>query len=207
VAYVALRTALTRLVADKSGVRAVADSPYNQSPARHFSARARSGGRCRSCWRAGDTALLAGATWDELLVAGRWPMPRRIARLEDWAAVHRTDPAPSAVGDLSGACTVARQSPADRSAATTIRPFATGYNRAGSACAPPMQRCRANVFDVGAWDNCQWIVFHGASGHTGSPDLRQPECDLGPPGKMVPMLYDWNKIEACATSHQQLLPS
>ena len=25
------------------------------------------------------------------------------------------------------------------------------------------------VFDVGAWDKCQWIVFHGASGHPASP--------------------------------------
>ena len=35
------------------------------------------------------------------------------------------------------------------------------------------------VFDVGAWDNCRWIVFHGASGHPASPYLREPERDLG----------------------------
>ena len=62
------------------------------------------------------------------------------------------------------------------------------------------------VFDVGAWDNCQWIVFHGASGHTGSPTYDNQNA-IWAAGKMVPMLYDWNKIEACATSHQQLLPS
>ena len=24
------------------------------------------------------------------------------------------------------------------------------------------------VFDVGAWENCQWVIFHGASGQPGS---------------------------------------
>jgi penicillin amidase len=49
-------------------------------------------------------------------------------------------------------------------------------------------------------------VFHGASGHTGSATYDNQNA-IWAAGKMVPMLYAWDKIEACATSHQQLLPS
>ena len=62
------------------------------------------------------------------------------------------------------------------------------------------------VFDVGAWDNSQWIVFHGASGNPGSSTYDNQNATWAA-GKMVPMLYGWDKIEACATSHQQLHPS
>ena len=87
VAYVALRTALTKLVADRSGVRAVADSPYTKVPPGIF-------GESQIWWtvpqllRAGDTALLAGATWDELLVQALADAAKDCPA-EDWAAMHR----------------------------------------------------------------------------------------------------------------------
>ena len=49
------------------------------------------------------------------------------------------------------------------------------------------------------------IVFHGASGHTGSSTYDNQNATWAA-GKMVPMLYAWDKIEASSTSHQQLLP-
>ena len=107
VAYVALRTALTKLVADRSGVRAVADSPYTKIPPGIF-------GESQIWWtvpqllRAGDTALLAGATWDELL-ARALADAAKDCPTEDWGDHAQADPAPSAVGGLSGACAVARQ--------------------------------------------------------------------------------------------------
>jgi penicillin G amidase len=62
------------------------------------------------------------------------------------------------------------------------------------------------VYDVGAWDNCRWIVFHGASGHPGSPfyDNQNP---IWAKGELVPMLYDWTTIEASSAAHQQLRPA
>jgi penicillin amidase len=83
--------------------------------------------------------------------------------------------------------------------------FATGYiarlgMRAASAA------LSRYVFDVGDWDNCSWIVFHGASGHPASPYYDNQNV-IWAAGKMVPMLYDWRKIEAGASSHQRLLPS
>jgi penicillin amidase len=59
------------------------------------------------------------------------------------------------------------------------------------------------VFDVGAWDNCRWIVFHGTSGHPASPFYRDQNAAWAK-GEMVPMLYDWDEIKSSAISHQQI---
>jgi len=87
VAYVALRTALTKLVADKSGVRGVADSPYTKIPPGIF-------GESQIWWtvpqllRANDTALLGGANWDELLAQALADAAKECPA-EDWATIHR----------------------------------------------------------------------------------------------------------------------
>src|SRR5262249_13414850 len=49
------------------------------------------------------------------------------------------------------------------------------------------------VFDVGNWDNCAWIVFHGASGHPASPHYADQHRAWAA-AEMVPMLYDWSVI-------------
>ena len=59
------------------------------------------------------------------------------------------------------------------------------------------------VFDVGAWDNCRWIVFHGASGHPASSFYRNQNA-IWARGELVPMLYDWDAIRGAASSHQQI---
>jgi len=56
---------------------------------------------------------------------------------------------------------------------------------------------------VGAWDNCRWIVFHGASGHPASPFHRNQNA-IWAKGELVPILYDWATIKGAASSHQQL---
>jgi penicillin amidase len=49
------------------------------------------------------------------------------------------------------------------------------------------------VFDVGNWDNCAWVVFHGASGHPASPHYADQHAAWAA-AEMVPMLYDWSVI-------------
>ena len=192
VAYVALRTALTRLVADRSGVRAVADSPYTKVPPGIF-------GESQIWWtvpqllRAGDTALLAGANWDELL-AQALADAAKDCPAEDWAAVHR----PILRHPLSATYpehAPLLDKPCGPLGGDNDTPFATGYIARLGMRATYAALSRY-VFDVGAWDNCQWIVFHGASGHAGSPTYDNQNA-IWAAGKMVPMLYDWNKIEAC----------
>jgi len=83
--------------------------------------------------------------------------------------------------------------------------FATGYVARLGMRATYASLCRY-VFDVGAWDNCKWIVFHGSSGHTASPWYDNQNATWAA-GEMVPMLYDWTKIEQSTTTHQQLFPT
>jgi penicillin amidase len=202
VAYVALRTALTKLVADRSGVRAVSESPYTKVPPGIF-------GESQIWWtvpqllRANDTGLLAGANWDQLLTQALNDAAKECPS-GDWASVHRpilrhplSAIYPEHAASLDKACGLL--------GGDNDTPFATGYiARLGmKATYAALSRY---VFDVGAWDNCQWIVFHGASGHTASPSYDNQNATWAA-GKMVPMLYDWSRIAAEATSHQQLLPS
>ena len=59
------------------------------------------------------------------------------------------------------------------------------------------------VFDVGAWENCRWIVFHGVSGEPGHP-FHMNQNAAWAAGEMVPMLYDWTVIPGQASSRQRL---
>jgi penicillin G amidase len=59
------------------------------------------------------------------------------------------------------------------------------------------------VFDVGAWENCRWIVFHGASGEPGNP-WHMNQNPAWAAGELVPMLYDWAKIADEAAARQRL---
>lgn len=51
------------------------------------------------------------------------------------------------------------------------------------------------VFDVGNWDQCQWIVIDGSSGNHGDPH-RMDQHALWAQCEMVPMLYNWKLIHA-----------
>ena len=59
------------------------------------------------------------------------------------------------------------------------------------------------VFDVGDWENCRWSVFHGASGHPGSPHYKDQNVPWSA-CQMVPMRYGWEGIAATAESKQVL---
>src|SRR5262249_43925920 len=83
--------------------------------------------------------------------------------------------------------------------------FATGYSCARGTRALYASLCRY-VYDVGAWENCRWITFHGASGHPGSKWYDNQNATWAT-GEMVPMLYDWTTIAAQASAHMQLCPA
>jgi len=199
VAYVALRTALTKLVADRSGVRAVSESPYTRVPPGIF-------GESQIWWtvpqllRANDTGLLAGANWDELLTQALNDAAKECPS-GDWATVHRpilrhplSAIYPEHAALLDKACGLV--------GGDNDTPFATGYiARLGmKATYAALSRY---VFDVGAWDNCRWIVLNGSSGHPGSPFYRNQNATWAK-GEMVPMLYDWETIKSAAISHQEI---
>lgn len=62
------------------------------------------------------------------------------------------------------------------------------------------------VFDVSDWNNSAWIVPLGASGHPGSPHYTD-QAPIWGEVKLVPMLYDWDRIAEDAESRQELRPA
>ena len=61
------------------------------------------------------------------------------------------------------------------------------------------------VFDTSDWNNSAWIVPLGASGHPGSPHYAD-QAPIWGELKLIPMLYDWDRIAENAVSRQELRP-
>ncbi|WP_178131198.1 penicillin acylase family protein [Reyranella sp. CPCC 100927] len=197
-AYVAVRLALTKLVADRSGLRAVAQSPWAQVPPGTV-AENQLWWAVPGLLRADDATLLRGASWDELL---RLALAQASATpLEPWGVAHRprfTHPLSATFPDQ--AAELDRLSAPVGGDNDTV--FATGCVAAIGTRAVYASLSRY-VFDVGAWQNCRWIVFHGASGEPGSP-WHMNQNAAWAAGEMVPMLYDWAAVTAGATQHRHL---
>lgn len=197
-AYVAVRLALTRLVAEASGLTAMTRNPYAQVPPGTLP-------EVQLWWatpgllRAGDTSLLGGAGWDDLL-------RRALARaaqeaLAPWGAAHlpRFTHALSAAFPGEAARLDRLSAPVGGDNDTV---FATGCSAAIGMRAVYGSLARY-VFDVGAWENCRWIVFHGASGEPHSPWYMN-QNPIWAKGEMVPMLYDWTAVRSAAVDHLHL---
>ncbi|GGC89994.1 penicillin acylase family protein [Chelatococcus reniformis] len=197
-AYVAVRLALTRLVARRSGLVAVAASPYAQVPPGTV-AENQLWWAVPGLLRAGDEMLLGGASWDDLLRQALEEVA--VAPPQAWGVLHR----PRFIHPLSAvfpeqAATLDRVSEPVGGDNDTI--FATGCVATIGPRAVYASLARY-VFDVGAWENSRWIVFHGASGEPESPwHLNQNAAWAA--GEMVPMLYDWATITAGALAHRRL---
>ena len=59
------------------------------------------------------------------------------------------------------------------------------------------------AFDVGAWENSRWAVFHGVSGHPGSPHYAD-QHPVWADAAMVPMTHDWQALDRTAWWRQRL---
>jgi penicillin amidase len=182
-------------------VKAVADSPYAKVPPGIF-------GETQIWWtvpqllRVNDIGLLKGASWNELLTQALVDAAADCPS-GAWAEVHR----PTLRHLLSAAYPEHARlldKPCAEVGGDNDTVFMSGYiARLGPrAVSSALSRY---AFDVGAWDNCRWIVFHGASGHPGSPCYDNQNA-LWAKGEMVPMLYDWDRIAEEASAHQQLCP-
>ena len=197
-AYNATRLALTKLVAVRSGLAAVAQTPY---------ARVAPGliPENQLWWtvlgllRADDRSLLGGASWDELLVEALIEAAK--SPLSEWGAAHLpqlTHPLSALFPEQSAA--LDRVSAPVGGDNDTV--FATGCSASVGARAVYGSLSRY-VFDVGAWENCRWIVFHGVSGEPGDK-WHMNQNAAWAAGEMIPMLYDWGNIAREASAHQRL---
>jgi penicillin G amidase len=197
-AYQAVRRALTKLVAARSGLATVTRSPFARvSPG--LVPENQLWWTVPGLLRNDDRSLLGGATWDDLLHQAL--VEAAASPLEEWGVVHLprlTHPLSASFPEQAAA--LDRVSMPVGGDNDTV--FATGCQASIGARAVYGSLSRY-VFDVGAWENCRWIVFHGASGEPGNP-WHMNQNPAWAAGELVPMLYDWAKIAGESASRQRL---
>jgi penicillin amidase len=197
-AYNAVRLALTKVVAARSGLAGAAKSPFAEV-APGVIPENQLWWTVPGLLRNDDRTLLNGASWDELL--GEALALAAAEPVAEWGAAHRPQlnhPMAALFPDKAGSLN--RLSAVVGGDNDTI--FATGCAASVGPRAVYGSLSRY-AFDVGAWDNCRWVVFHGASGEPGSP-WHMNQNAAWAAGEMAPMLYDWVAITEQAVSHQRL---
>ena len=198
-AYARLRLALTRIVADRSGLSGVVCAP-------EATLLGQTAMLTHLWWvvpallRENDTRWLNGIGWDEAL---------RLAAIEAasqpparWGDVH-APVTPHPLSPLFPAAAGKLDTGSVRIGGDNDTVFATGL-QAGEGLATRYSALARHVFDVGEWDNCRWIVFQGASGEPGHPHRSDQNEEWGR-CETVPMLYRWQTIESVATL-ERLIP-
>ncbi|KAB7575631.1 hypothetical protein ET532_019310, partial [Verminephrobacter sp. Larva24] len=149
--------------------------------------------------RADDRALLGGASWSEVLTQALQEVAREPAAA--WGARHRLLLQHPLAAVFPGETMLA---PRDMGAigGDNETVFSAGYLAHLGMHAHYASVARY-VFDVGQWDDCRWIVFHGASGdprdaHYDDQSAAWRRCES------VPMHYDWATVAGQAVAHQRL---
>ncbi|MEO3474888.1 penicillin acylase family protein [Roseomonas sp. CAU 1739] len=201
--YIALRLALTRILAERSGLGALAGDamlavPPGVAPLNQL------WWTLPALLRAEDASLLGGWTWPQALAAALAAAAVDPLAAQPWGDAHRprfTHPLSAMFPDAAALLDpVAEAIGGD---GDTV--FANGLLPASGARATYGALARY-AFDVGAWEYCRWTVFHGASGHPGSPHYADQHASWAA-ARMVPMRYGWDGLSATATARQSLIPS
>ena len=84
-------------------------------------------------------------------------------------------------------------------------PLQGGYSPANPATVTSLSVARYS-YDPSDWENSLWVVPLGSSGHPGSPHYAD-QSETWRQVKMIPMGYDWGRIEASCETKQPLEPS
>lgn len=199
-AYVALRRALTRILAERSGLAGAGTHPW-LAVAPGVAPMNQLWWTLPNLLRRNDAALLGGWNWEEAIgaalgeVAGDAETP--------WGEAHR----PRFAHPLSALFPEAApllDPPSLPIGGDNDTVLANGLLAAAGPAAGYGALARY-VFDVGDWDNSRWAVFHGVSGQPGSPHYTDQHAEWAA-ARMVPMLYGWEAIRQAARSRQELRP-
>jgi len=200
-AYVSLRLALTRALAQRSGL-AMLDPAQQRTIPPGLAVEYQLGWCLPHLLRHDDRRLLGGATWNELLAEALGTVARESTAT--WGERHHLvlrHPLAAAFPNEDALA------PRDKGAVDgdndTV--FTTGYVPHLGTDAAYASLARY-VFDVGDWAACRWIVFHGASGDPRSPHY-DDQSEAWRRGVLVPMHYDWRVIADAASSHTRLQPA
>ena len=84
-------------------------------------------------------------------------------------------------------------------------PLQGGYSPAAPATVTSLSVARYS-YDPSNWENSLWLVPLGSSGHPGSPHYSD-QSETWRQVKMIPMGYDWDRIEASCETEQTLEPA
>ena len=199
-AYVALRRALTHILAERSGLAGLGQSPWVAVPPGVVPQN-------QLWWalphllRQDDVRMLNGWNWDQALSAS---LAEAVSVPEQpWGEAHQprfSHPLSPLFPELAGLLDPASQ-PVGGDNDTVL---ANGLLCSAGPAATYGALSRY-VFDVGNWDASRWVVFHGASGRPGSPFYanQQPAWAAS---EMLPMIYGWDAISASSLHRQDLLP-
>ena len=201
-AYVSLRLALSRAVAQRSGLAAL-DPARQRVVAPGLSVEYQLSWCLPQLLRADDRGLLGGATWEELLAEAL----THVAREPDaaWGERHHLVLRHPLGARFPQEPLLAPrdQGPVDGDNETV---FTTGYIPHVAGTHAAYASLARYVFDVGNWEASRWVVFHGAAG-----DPREPHYDsqsaLWRRGATVPMHYDWTAVRDAALAHTLFEPA
>jgi len=199
--YNALRRAMTAILARRSGLAAAVRHPWGAVPP-PVSPAGQLWWTLPALLRDGDTSLLGGWSWADvtaaaLAEAASGPAP------QPWGTVHQPrfrHPLSALMPDMAALLDPASR-PVGGDGDTVM---ATGLVPSAGPAATYGALSRY-VFDVGDWENSRWVVFHGASGHPGSPHYADQNAPWSA-CRMVPMRYGWDGIAAAAETTQLLVP-
>lgn len=200
--YIALRLALTRILADRSGLGALAGDPLLAVPPGVVP--------LNQVWwtlpallRADDASLLRGWSWAQALHAALAAAATDPIAAQPWGEAHR----PRFAHPLGAVFpeAAALLDPAARAIGgdgDTV--FANGL-LPGAGPRATYGALARYVFDVGDWEHSRWTVFHGASGHPGSTHYANQHAAWAE-ARLTPMRYGWDGIAASAAARQSLEP-
>ncbi len=205
VVYMSVRRKLARLLLARSGLARVAADPLATIPpgtvALNYLWWALPG-----LLRRDDTRLLGGASW-QLLIA---------EALDQVAAEEATASAPDATwGELHRPRFTHPLSSLFPDAAVLLDPpgpivggDGDTVQANGTLCSGGLETTYGPIaryaYDVGNWDAGGWLVFHGASGHPGSPHYAD-QLESWAKGELVPATYDWDRVGRQAVTRQRLV--
>ncbi|WP_208509996.1 penicillin acylase family protein [Variovorax paradoxus] len=200
-AYVSLRMALARAVARRSGLAALDVSRQRTVPP-GLAIDYQLGWCVPQLLRADDRALLGGASWDEVLAEAL----AEVARLPvaAWGERHRLE-LRHPLAPVFPAEPLVAQRDMGAIGGDNETVFTTGYLPHLGPHAHYASLARY-VFDVGQWEACRWIVFHGAAGDPRDAHYAD-QSDTWRRAETVPMHYDWRTVAAEASSHTRLTPA
>ena len=200
--YIALRLALTRIMADRSGLGGLAGDP--------LLAVAPGVVPLNQLWwtlpallRADDASLLGGWSWAQALQAALASAATDPIAAQPWGEAHRPRLA-HPLGAVFPEAAPLLDPPARAIGGDGDTVFANGLLPSAGPRATYGALARY-VFDVGAWENSRWTVFHGTSGHPGSPHYADQHATWAQ-ARLTPMRYAWDGIAASATARQSLEP-